>query len=103
MHARVVTFVGGDPTRVDEIVAAIRDRFTSGAPEGLDEMRSFWMLVDRQRARILGVSLFDDRAALQRASKVLEQMPHPAPDAGGRPASIDVYEIAIAYERPTTE
>lgn len=101
MHARVVTLVGGDPTRVDEIVAATRDRFTSGAPEGLDEMRGFWMLVDRQRAQILGVSLFDDRAALQRASKVLEQMPHPAPDAGGRPASIDVYEIPIAYERPT--
>ena len=100
MHARVVTLVGGDPTRVDEIVAATRDRFTSGAPEGLDEMRGFWMLVDRQRAQILGVSLFDDRAALQRASKVLEQMPHPAPDAGGRPASIDVYEIPIATNGP---
>jgi hypothetical protein len=102
MHARVVTFVGGDTSRVDEIVAAVRDRFTSGPPEGLDEMRSFWMLVDRQKAQILGVSLFDDRAALQRASKVLERLPHPAPDAGGRPASIDVYEIPVLYERPPT-
>jgi hypothetical protein len=100
MHARVVTLVGGDPTRVDEIVAAVRDRFTAGAPEGLDEMRGFWMLVDRQRAQILGVSLFDDRASLQRASKVLDELPHPAPDAGGRPASIDVYEIPVHYERP---
>ena len=99
MYARVVTLAGGDPTRVDEIVAAVRDRFASGAPEGLDEMRSFWMLVDRERAQILGVSLFDDRAALQRGSKVLDGLPHPAPDAGGRPVSVDVYEIPVHYER----
>ena len=99
MYARVVTLAGGDLTRVDEIVASVRDRFVSGPPDGLDEMRTFWMLVDRDRAQILGVSTFDDRAALRRCSKVLDGLPHPAPDAGGRPVSIDVYEIPISYER----
>ena len=101
MYARVVTMAGGDPTRVDEIVASVRDRFASGAPEGLDEMRTFLMLVDHERAQVLGVSLFDDRAALRRSSKVLDKLPHPAPDAGGRPVSVDVYEIPVYYERTT--
>ena len=102
MYARVVTLAGGDPTRVDEIVAAVRDRFASGAPEGLDEMQSFLMLVDHERAQILGVSLFDDRGALRRSSKALDKLPHPAPDAGGRPVSVSVYEIPVHYERPST-
>jgi hypothetical protein len=33
---------------------------------------------------------------------VLDQLPHPAPDAGGRPASVDVYEIPVHYERPSS-
>jgi hypothetical protein len=99
MYARVVTLAGGDPTRVDEIVGAVRDRFAAGAPEGLDEMQSFMMLVDHERAQILGVSLFEDRGALRRSSKVLDMLPHPAPDAGGRPVSVDVYEIPVHFER----
>jgi hypothetical protein len=62
MFARVVAFGGGDPTRVDEIIAAIRDRFTSGPPDALRDATAFWMLVDRKRAQILGVTFFEDRA-----------------------------------------
>ncbi len=103
MYARVVTLTGGDPTRVEEVVAAVRDRFASGAPDGLEELRSFWMLVDRERAQILGVSLFDDRGALRRGSEVLDRMDHPAPAAGGRPVSVDVYEIPVHYERAAAD
>jgi hypothetical protein len=104
MYARVVTLTGGDPTRVEEVVSAVRDRFASGAPEGLEgDMRSFWMLVDRERAQILGVSLFDDRGALRRGSEVLDRMMHPAPEAGGSPVSVEVYEIPVHYERAATE
>ena len=99
MFARVVTFAGGDPTRVDEVIAAVRDRVDSGAP-ALADSRSFWMLVDRQKAAMLGISLFDDKETLRRGSKALEQLPHPAPEAGGQIVSIDVYEIPVIYERP---
>ena len=99
MLARVVTFAGGDPTRVEEIIAAVRDRLSGDAPTGLEHARSFWMLVDRNRAEILGVSIFDDRDALRRGSELLERLGHPAPEAGGRPVSIDVYEIPVSYER----
>jgi hypothetical protein len=99
MLARVVTFAGGDPTRVEEVIAAVRDRMSGDTPTGLEHARSFWMLVDRRRGQILGISIFDDHEALRRGSELLERLGHPAPEAGGRPVSVDVYEIPVSYER----
>jgi hypothetical protein len=99
MFARVVTFAGGDATRVDEVIATVRDRLEPAAPE-LEDVKAFWMLVDRKRAHMLGVSLFEDSESLRRGNKALERLPHPAPEAGGQIVSIDVYEIPVAYERP---
>ena len=99
MFARVVTFAGGDPTRVDEVIATIRDRFTGDAPAALAEAESFFMLVDRDRAHILGVTLFEDRDKLRRGNKALDALPEPAPDAGGRRVRIDTYEIPVSWER----
>ncbi len=105
MFARVVTFAGGDPTRVEEVIATVRDRFTSDAGEpvsdtaaALDEAESFMMLVDRQRAHILGITLFEDRDKLRRGMAALDKLPEPAPEAGGRPVRIDVYEVPIHYD-----
>ena len=103
MYARVVTFAGGDPSRVEEVVAAVRDRFATGPPAGLEEMRSFWMLVDHDKADMLGISLFDDREALRRGGDVLDRLGHPAPEAGGRPVSVDVYEIPFGYDRASSD
>ncbi len=99
MFARVVTYAGGDPTRVDEVIATIRARLQPAVPE-LEDVKSFWMLVDRKRAQMLGISLFDDSESLRRGSKALERLPNPAPEAGGQIVSIDVYEIPVVYERP---
>ena len=79
MFARVVTFAGGDPTRVEEVIAAVRDRLTPETTKALDEAKGFWML---------------------RGSEALDKLPPPAPEAGGRPIAIDVYEIPVSYERP---
>lgn len=98
MFARVVTFAGGDPTRIEEVIAAVRDRLTPETTRALDDARGFWMLVDRNKGRILGISIFEDREALRRGSEALDKLPPPAPEAGGRPISIDVYEIPVSYE-----
>jgi hypothetical protein len=98
MFARVVTYAGGDPTRVEEIIAAVKARFTPDPPTELDEAKSFWMLVDRQKAQVFGISLFEDRERLRRGMSALDKLPDPAPEAGGRRVSVDVYEVAIAYE-----
>ena len=99
MFARVVTFAGGDPTRVDEVIAAVRDRFGPNPTPALDDAKSFWMLVDRKRAHILGITLFEDREKLRRGTEALDKLPEPAPEAGGRRVSVDVYEVAVSFER----
>ena len=99
MFARVVTFAGGDPSRVEEVIAAVRDRLTPETTQALDEAEGFWMLVDRNKGRILGISIFPDREALRRGSEALDKLPPPAPEAGGRPISVDVYEIPVSYAR----
>jgi hypothetical protein len=99
MFARVVTFAGGDPSRIEEVIAAVRDRFNPEPPAALQEAKGFWMLVDRRKGQILGISMFDDRDALARGSAELDKLGAPAPEAGGRPVSIDVYEIPVSYER----
>ena len=102
MFARVVTFAGGDPTRVDEVIATIRARFSGeGPPEALGEAEAFWMFVDRDRAHILGVTLFEDRDKLRRGNKMLDDLPEPAPDAGGRRVRIDTYEIPVSWQKPS--
>jgi hypothetical protein len=99
MFARIVTFAGGDQTRVDEVIAAVRDRIDANIPE-LGDALGFWMLVDRKRAQMLGISLFEDREALRRGDKALERLGHPAPEAGGEIVSVDVYEVPVSYENP---
>jgi hypothetical protein len=99
MFARVVTFAGGDPTRVEEVIAAIRSRFEPEPPPELHEAKSFWMLVDRQQARILGITLFEDRDKLRRGSAALDKLPEPAPEAGGRRVRVDHFEIPVSWEQ----
>jgi hypothetical protein len=101
MFARVITFAGGDPTRIDEIIATVRDRFTPDPPEALADAEAFWMLVDRQRAHVLGVTLFEDREKLRRGMKALDKLPEPAPEAGGRRVATDIYEIPVSWEKPS--
>lgn len=98
MFARVVTFAGGDPTRIEEVIADVRARFDPNPPPELGEAKSFWMLVDRKKARVLGISVFEDREKLRRGMAALDKLPEPAPEAGGRRVSVDVYEIPVSFE-----
>ena len=106
MFARVVTFAGGDPTRVEEVIAAVRARFITNGEKpasetaaALEEADSFMMLVDRNRAHILGITLFEDRDKLRRGMAALDKLPEPAPDAGGKRVRVDVYEVPIHFKR----
>ena len=100
MFARVVTFEGGDPTRVEEVVAAVRDRLTPETTGALADAKGFWMLVDRNRGRILGISIFADREALRRGSEALDKLPPPAALAGGAPLWGAVEAIGGSHEPP---
>jgi hypothetical protein len=98
MFARIVTYAGGDPTRVEEIIADVRDRLTQDVTQALDDSKSICMLVDRQKSQIYRISMFEDREKLRRGMNALDKLADPAPEAGGRRVSVDVYEVALAYE-----
>ena len=86
MFARVVTYAGGDPTRVEEVISAVRDRLDPEVTPALDEAKAFWMLVDRQKAQIYGISMFEDREKLLAALRRVE-----IPDAPRGSIKLDGY------------
>jgi hypothetical protein len=57
----------------------------------------FLMLIDREGGRALGITLFDDIAALEDAEAEFEKMGDEIPEEiRGRRVSRDVYEVAFA-------
>jgi hypothetical protein len=102
MFARIATFTGVDPSRIDEVVEANRasiDDSWDNAPEGLAGIRGVWMRVDRENGRGMGISLFDTREDLERGDATLDAMSPPAPDTGGRRESVQIFEVALRRDR----
>ena len=60
------------------------------------------MLVDRDNARGMGITLFETREELDRGHAALDAMTLPVPDAGGRRESVEFYEVSIQRDRTTT-
>lgn len=105
MFARIATFAGVEPSRIDEVIQANRESIDAGfdsAPAGLEGVRGVMMLVDRDNARGMGITLFDTKEDLERGDAALNAMTPPAPDAGGRRESVEFYEVAIRCDRSTT-
>lgn len=106
MFARIATFTGVDPSRMDEVVEANRasiDASLDSPPEGLEGIRGVWMLVDRENSRGVGISLFDTREDLERGDAALRAMSPPVPDAGGRRESVEIYEVALRRDRSAAD
>jgi hypothetical protein len=94
MHARVAAFENRDMSRIDELIAQVSRRIAEGRQPPGD---GFLMLIDRQGGRALGVTLFDDLAALEAAEPEFERMGDEIPEEiRGRRVSRDVYEVAFA-------
>ena len=94
MHARIAAFENPNMSRVDELVGTVRDRESTGTtfPDAL----GMYMLVDRAAGTSLGISIFEDEAAIRRAEPVFEKMGDEIPEAlRGRRLSVDTYEVAI--------
>ncbi len=67
-------------------------------PEGLEGSKAVWMLVDRENARGLGITLFETEEDLRRGDQALNAM-SPAVDAGQSRSSVETYEVAHRRER----
>ena len=101
MYARIARFEGGDVTQIDDVINAARQMIDStfdSPPEGLEGSKAVWMLVDRENARGLGITLFETEEDLRRGDQALNAM-SPAVDAGQSRSSVEVYEVAHRRER----
>ena len=101
MYARIARFEGGDASRMDEVIAGSREMIDSTfdtPPEGLEGVKAVWMLVDRENARGISATLYENEEDLRRADQALNAM-SPAVDAGQSRSSVEIYEVAHRRER----
>jgi hypothetical protein len=101
MYARIARFEGGDTSQMEAVIDGAREMIDSNfdsPPEGLEGAKAVWMLVDRENARGLGVTLFENEEDLRRGDDALNAM-SPAVDAGQRRSSVEIYEVLHRRER----
>jgi hypothetical protein len=101
MYARIARFEGGDTSQMDAVIDGAREQIDSNfdsPPEGMDGVKAVWMLVDRENAMGLGVTLFESEEDLRRADEALNAM-SPTVDAGQRRSNVEIYEVAHRRER----
>ena len=100
MYARVAMYHGADAAGIDKLLAESSKDFEARFEEpgeGLAGIREFFLLVDRESGRGLGIALFDSQADLQRGEEELDRMP--LSQAGGVRTGVERYEVAWHLER----
>lgn len=94
MYARVATFENPDISLVDNLIGRVRESAASG--QDLPDAKGFLMLLDRQGAKSLGITFFENEEAIRAAEPVFERMGDEIPEEQrGRRVSMEVYEVAM--------
>jgi hypothetical protein len=94
MYARVAAFENRDASRVDDLIATIKER--SDAGQGPPDVKRVLMLVDREAGTALGITFFETEDAIRRAEPAFERMGDEIPEElRGRRASVETYEALI--------
>jgi hypothetical protein len=91
MFARIATFES-DPGSVDEAIQMVRSQVESQqTPAGLEGAKML-MMVDRATGKGVGITLFDDEAAMRRGDQALNAM---NPGSTERRTSVEFYEVPV--------
>jgi heme-degrading monooxygenase HmoA len=94
MHARVAAFEQSDTSRIDELLATVREKMDAG--EDIPGVKRVLTLVDRDAGEIVAVTFFDSEEAVHQAEPAFERLGEEIPEElRGRRASLEVYEVAI--------
>ena len=92
MYARVATFES-DPAKVDDAITMVREEVESGdTPPGLEGAKML-MLIDREKGKGMGITLFETEDAMKRGDEALNAM---NPGGGGRRTSVEYYEVPVS-------
>jgi hypothetical protein len=90
VYARVATFQS-DPAHVDDAIGMVRAEVEGSAPPGLEGAKML-MLVDRERGKGLGITLFESEEAMRRGDEALNAM---NPGETERRISVEFYEVPV--------
>jgi hypothetical protein len=85
---------------MDEAIDAARKQAEANwdsPPEGLEGAKELWMLLDRENAEGLGITVFESEEDMRRADAALNAMSPVAP--GGRRTNVAFYEVGLHKER----
>ena len=99
MFARIATFQAGDPDRIDQDIDTARKMAEANwesPPEGLETSKELYMLVDRENATGLGITLFETEEDMRRGHEALNAM---TPQGGGQRTNVALYEVALHKQR----
>ena len=92
MYARVAMFEG-DPANADEAIKQVRSDVESGdMPAGLEGAKML-MLIDREKGKGMGITLFESEEAMKRGDEALNAM---NPGGGGRRTAVEFYEVPVS-------
>jgi hypothetical protein len=101
MYARIASFEG-EPDRVDQAVEAVKGQVESNwesPPEGLENAKEMWMLVDRDNGKGVGITLYETDEDMRRGDEALSAMSPPVSDETGRRIGVSFYEVALRKQR----
>lgn len=93
MYARIVTFEGGDPTKIDETIDMIRERAATNEEE--IPAKEFMIFVDRRTGKTLGLTLFETEEDMRDGDAKLNAMSPPADSSMGERSVVEMYEVAL--------
>jgi hypothetical protein len=91
MHARVATFEGADPSKMDENLERMRE---GGPPEGLAASGAM-IMADRANGKMLVIILFDSEEDMRDGNQVLNAMTPPVEAGMGTRTSVELYEVPM--------
>jgi hypothetical protein len=97
VRARVATFEGGDADAIRQNIDAIKERASSGPPEGVPAV-GFLLLHDADGGRVLSIGLFESEEDLQQGDATLNSMSPPVGDGMGSRASVHHYDVGVKVD-----
>jgi len=100
MFARVAMYHGADAGGIEQILSGTAKDFEArlaDPAEGLEGVREFLLLVDRESGRGLGISLFDSEEDLRRGDEQLGRQP--LSQAGGVRTGVEYYQVALHHRQ----
>ena len=94
MHARITT-IQGQPDRIDAAVQQVRDEVLPILREQ-DGWKGFTVLADRSSGKMLGISFFESREAVDASDRAVADSRNRAAEASGAAApQVEFMEVVI--------